>query len=157
MITIPGYEIVTQIYESNNSLVYRGYREHDRQPVILKLLKHEYPTPEQLTRYKQEYEITRSLDLDGAIGVYDLRKYKNTLVMCLEDFGGESLKIFSHSRKLTLAEFLAIAIQSAAILGKLHAANVIHKDINPANIVLNPATGQIKIIRPLAKVVAGVR
>jgi serine/threonine protein kinase len=59
MLTLPGYQILAPIYESANSLVYRGIRIHDNQPVILKVLKEDYPTLAELTRYQQEYEITR--------------------------------------------------------------------------------------------------
>jgi predicted ATPase/signal transduction histidine kinase/DNA-binding response OmpR family regulator len=45
-----------------------------------------------------------------------------------------------------LAQFLSLAIKITEILGRIHAANVIHKDINPGNIVLNPNTGVVKII-----------
>jgi serine/threonine protein kinase len=44
-------------------------------------------------------------------------------------------------RSLTLAEFLPIAIAITDSLSHIHAANIIHKDINPSNIVLNPETG----------------
>ncbi|MBV9390152.1 MAG: hypothetical protein JOZ78_27315, partial [Chroococcidiopsidaceae cyanobacterium CP_BM_ER_R8_30] len=108
MLTIPGYEILAQIYESANSLVYRGRRIQDNWTVILKLLKQDYPTLTELTKYKQEYEITRSLNLEGVIKAYSLHKYNNTLVMFLEDFGGESLKILMKSNKLKLEEFLSL-------------------------------------------------
>ena len=146
MSKITGCQILTQIYESANSLVYRAIRERDRQPVIIKVLKEDYPTPAELTRYKQEYEITRSLNLDGAIKAYDLQRYQNTLVMLLEDFDGESLKILITRRTFALVDFLTIAIKVAESLSALHAANIIHKDINPSNLVFNPETGQIKII-----------
>jgi len=146
MITIPGYQILAQIYESTKSLVYRGHRERDAQTVILKLLKQDYPTPAELTRYKQEYEITRSLNLEGVVRAYGLHKYNNTLVMFLEDFGGESLKILMKSRKLKLEEFLSLAIRITEILGEIHQRNIIHKDIKPSNIVFNPTTGQLKVI-----------
>ena len=45
-----------------------------------------------------------------------------------------------------LEDFFPLAIQIVENLGKIHAANIIHKDINPANIVLNTTTRQIKII-----------
>jgi len=63
MLTLPNYQISTQIYESANSLVYRGYRKQDNQPVILKILKQDYPSLAELTRYQQEYDITSDLDL----------------------------------------------------------------------------------------------
>ena len=65
MISLPQVAVKAKIYESANSLVYRGIREGDNTPVILKVLKQDYPTPAELTRYKQEYEITRSLNIDG--------------------------------------------------------------------------------------------
>jgi len=146
MISLPDITIVSQIYESANSLVYRGILKSNQQPLILKLLKEDYPTPAELYRYQQEYEITRLLNLEETIKAYELRKYDNTQLMLLEDFGGESLKILLDSRPLRLPEFLHLAIQITDALGKVHQKKVIHKDINPSNIVLNPQTGQIKII-----------
>ena len=146
MLIFPGYQILAQIYESASSLVYRACRDGDYQPVILKLLKTGYPTPIELTRYKQEYEITRSLWLEGVVSAYSLQKHQNTLVMSLEDFGGESLEIWSALRSFTLSEFLSLAIAVAKTVGEIHAANIIHKDINPSNIVLNWETKQVKVI-----------
>ncbi|GAB4187504.1 MAG: hypothetical protein Fur006_27420 [Coleofasciculaceae cyanobacterium] len=135
-IDITGITVKSQIYESVNSLVYRGVRERDGQPIILKLLKQDYPTPDASIRYQQEYEITRKLNLEGVVKVYDLQHYENTRVMLLEDFGGESLRILTQTRQLTLSEFLRIFIKITEILGQVHQHNVIHKDINPSNIAL---------------------
>ena len=168
MISLPQVTVTTKIYESANSLVYRGIREGDlrypsgtpkanaaalryRIPVILKVLKQDYPTPTELTRYKQEYEITRSLNIDGVVKAYDLQDYQRSLVMLLEDFGGESLAKWMQNSpqvycSLPLAQFLNLTIKITEILGRIHAVNVIHKDINPGNIVLNPNTGIVKII-----------
>ncbi|HBB34401.1 MAG TPA: serine/threonine-protein kinase PknK [Cyanobacteria bacterium UBA8803] len=151
MLKIEGYQIFTQIYESANSKVYRGIRQQDNKSVILKMLKQDYPTLAELTRYRQEYEITRHLNLEGVVKAYGLEEYQRTIVIILEDFGGNALKMAINTPGgkqgvTSLAKFLHIAIQTAEILGKIHAANVIHKDINPANIVLHPETGQVKII-----------
>ncbi|MDM8567515.1 serine/threonine-protein kinase [Candidatus Halobeggiatoa sp. HSG11] len=91
MLILPYYKITEQIYESANSIVYRGQRKSDRQPVILKMLKQDYPSSSELSRYQQEYETTRDLNLTGVIKAYGIEKYQNTLVIILEDFGGESL------------------------------------------------------------------
>jgi predicted ATPase/signal transduction histidine kinase/CheY-like chemotaxis protein/tRNA A-37 threonylcarbamoyl transferase component Bud32 len=151
MMNLPQVAVTAKIYESANSLVYRGIRESDRIPVILKVLKEDYPTPAELTRYKQEYEITRSLNIDGVVKAYSQQDYQRSLVMLLEDFGGESLaKWMQESPQaycpVPLAQFLRLAIAITEILGRIHAANVIHKDINPGNIVFNPETGIVKII-----------
>ena len=145
MTTILNYQITEKIFESANSLVYRGQSNEDNQSVILKVLKEDYPSPEKLTHYRQEYEITRDLKIEGVIKADGLERYQNTLVMILEDFGGQSLDQLFDS-PLEISEFLSIAFQITEILGEIHAANVIHKNINPSNIVLNPTTGQLKII-----------
>ncbi|MBW4687241.1 MAG: AAA family ATPase [Komarekiella atlantica HA4396-MV6] len=140
------YQIISKIYESANSLVYRAVINSSTQPVILKVLKEDYPIPSELTRYKQEYEITRSLEIDGVIKAYNLLPYKSTLAMVLEDFGGKSLDILMNSQKFAFSEFLYIAIQISQTLSEIHAASVIHKDITPGNIVFNSETKQLKII-----------
>ena len=145
MVVITGYEILEQIYESSNSVVYRGRRGEDNQAIILKILKQDCLNSNQLTRYKQEYEITCNLESEGIIKVYDLQN-DNYLTMILEDFGGESLRNLLSQRKLNLLECLEIACQITDSLGQIHAAQVIHKDINPSNIVFNPVTKQLKII-----------
>ncbi len=148
MINIHNYQIIKQIYESTNSLVFRALRNNDKQAVILKVLKENYPSPEELTRYRQEYDMTRYLAGlgDGVVKAFNLEKYEKTLVICLEDFGGESLKILLDSHSFTFDELLGFAIRATDILGQIHGQNIIHKDINPANIVVNPNTGLLKII-----------
>ena len=146
MLILPNYQITEQIYESVNSIVYRGIKNRDKKPVILKMLKQDYPTPAELTRYQQEYEITHDLDVTGVIKTYGIEKYQNTLIIILEDFGGESLKQVMINRQFTITEFLAFAIQITDILGNIHTENIIHKDINPSNIIINPKTKELKII-----------
>ena len=146
MISLTDYQILAQIHQSSNSIVYRGQRLLDNLPVVIKVLRQDYPTPTQLTRYKQEYEITHNLEIPGVVKAFNLENYQNTLVIVFEDFGGESLKILTARQRLTLREFLPIAISLTAALGNVHAAKIIHKDINPSNIVYNPKTQELKII-----------
>jgi len=147
MFEIPEYKINSLIYESELSLVYRGYRTNDYQPIILKILKLEYPTPEAIARYKLEYEIcSRLSQIEGVVKAYSFIKYQRFRCIAFEDFGGESIRILKKSRSFNLIEILAIAAQVADILSEIHGANVIHKDINPSNIVFNPRTSQVKII-----------
>ncbi|ODH01039.1 serine/threonine protein kinase [Nostoc sp. KVJ20] len=150
MIALPGIVIQNKIYESSNSLVYRGIRD-DGVRIVIKMLKLDYPSPQELTRYRQEYKITLSLNLEGVIKAYSQQDYQRTLVIILEDFGGESLEQWMHKRPdifcpMPLSTFLDVAIAVCDILGRIHAANVIHKDINPGNIVFNLDTGVVKII-----------
>lgn len=143
---IPGYEHAAAISESDKSVVYRGLRTEDAQPVILKVLKDERLSPTEFSSFKHEFTITRSLQLDCVIKAYDLLPYKDTLVIIFEDFGGESLNHLMAAGNFSLEDFLTTAIKITDAIGKIHAAGITHKDINPSNIVINPNTAQLKII-----------
>ena len=146
MLNIQGYEIREAIYISEQTVVYRGVKNQKQQQVIFKFLNQQYPTLKELTRYKQEYEITRSLKIDQVIKTYELLRYQNSLVIILEDFGGQSLKLLQSQNQWGLEKFLTIAIKITESLAAIHKNNIIHKDINPSNIVYNPQTEKLKII-----------
>ncbi|MDY6805292.1 MAG: AAA family ATPase [Cyanobacteriota bacterium] len=147
MVTLTGYENLIPIHESANSLVYRARKADNNQPVILKFLNRDYPTTEQIRRYKQEYRLTSQLNYPGIVKAYSLEGWQRSYAIVLEDFGGFSLKKLLQDReKVSLEEFLFFAIAITESLQEIHAQNIIHKDINPANIVLNPETKELKII-----------
>ncbi len=147
MYNIANYQIVNKIYESTNSIVYRAIRNQDGLAVILKTLKTDYPTASELSRYHQEFAILSELkNIDGIINVYHLEKYKNTPILCIEDFQGKSLSYWLKNHKVTLKEQLMLAVLISQNLALIHQQGIIHKDINPANIIWNPDTNVLKII-----------
>jgi CheY-like chemotaxis protein/tRNA A-37 threonylcarbamoyl transferase component Bud32 len=144
--TIADYKIIQVIYEGNTTCVYRGLRESDQTSVIIKILKTQYPTIEQLTRFRYEYKILQTLEIEGIVKPLVLENYQNGLALILSDFRGESLKDFINKKDFDLSIFLQIAIQLSTTIAQLHKNNIIHKDIKPQNILINSKTGQIKII-----------
>ena len=148
MLSIAGYTISSTIHEGTRSLVCRGIRNVDKMPVVLKILNSEYPSPEELARFRQEYEITKNLKLDEVIQVYALENYKQSLAIVMEDFGGISLAEILRSQKLSVSEFLDLALKICRIIGKVHQQHVMHKDLNPSNILLQHEQDQylVKII-----------
>jgi histidine kinase len=146
MATIQGYQVTETLYESSKSRVYRGRRESDQQPVVLKLLRPENPSPEAIAQFRTEYDIAHSLNLDGVVQVYSLETHQHSLLLTMEDSGGKSLNQHLLNRSLSLRECLNLALQITQTLSEIHQRNITHKDINPANMVWNPTTQQLKII-----------
>lgn len=147
MIALTGYDNFSSIHNSRNSQVYRARRQEDGKSVIIKLLNKVYPTVAQIRRYKQEYQLTHQLELPGVIKAYSLERWQRSYAIVLEDFGGVSLRQWLREQgSLSVEQFLKIAIAITQILGKIHGNHIMHKDINPANILLNPQTQAIKII-----------
>ncbi|MBN3943506.1 AAA family ATPase [Nostoc sp. NMS9] len=143
---IAGYQIIEQLYSGSRTQVYRAIREGDRLPVVIKLLKREYPTFTELVQFRNQYAIAKNLDIPGIIKPYSLEAYHNGYALVMEDFGGVSLRQFTQGKTLTLEQFLPIALQLLDTLHQLHQQRVIHKDIKPANILIHPDTKQIKLI-----------
>lgn len=135
-----------QIKETNHSLIYRGVRKADNLPVIIKLIKQEYPHPETINCFQQEYEIINCLSDPGIIKAYDLIRYKNRLAIVLEDCAAQSLRDILENQTLQLEIIIEIAREITTALQSIHKAKVIHKDLNPSNILFNQATKEIKII-----------
>lgn len=155
----PGYRIIEQIYLGSKTLVFRGIREQDQKSVILKLMRNEYPTFAEIAQFRNQYIITKNLDLPGIVKTYSLENYRNSYVLVMEDFGGISLQDWRLEDKqkeenwLSLNEFFPIAIKIASTLEELHRdaygglrLRIIHKDIKPANILINLTTDEIKLI-----------
>jgi len=137
MTNFAEYESLNQIHEGDNSRVFRARRIHDELPVILKFLKAEYPNPDQIRRYRQEYQLTQKLQSPTVIKAYGMEEWQRTLVIIFEDFGGDALKqlLLEYPQGLPIQMFLFLAIKIADALGQLHSQGIIHKDLNPTNIV----------------------
>jgi len=142
----PGYHLKTQLYESPCSLVYRAVRESDKQAVVIKLLNIEYPSQEELARFRRGYSLIRELDAESIISVYSVENYKNSLFIVMEDIGGVSIAGLLSSGAFGIESFLQLAISMAGAIAEIHQLKLIHKDICPQNIIVNPETCQVKII-----------
>ncbi len=146
-VSIPGYRISEELYNGSRTLVYRGYRETDSIPVVIKLLKNPYPSFSELLSFRNQYTIAKNLNSELIVQSYSLQAYQNGYALVMEDFGGISLKEWEVSQsRQSLQEFLEIAIALCDTLNLLYHERIIHKDIKPANILINPETKQVKLI-----------
>ena len=147
MIDIQGFHNLNEIFEGNKTIINRGQRQSDGQSVVLKVLREEYPTLEEVQRINREYEILLSLgSKPGVIKTYEISKSHNSPVLVFEDLGAESLGVWlKKDRKFSLKEILSIGAATAEALGEIDAGRVIDKDINPANILYNPEDGAVRI------------
>ncbi|MEH2176442.1 trifunctional serine/threonine-protein kinase/ATP-binding protein/sensor histidine kinase [Nostoc sp.] len=150
MVSILGYDITEEIYNGSRTLVYRGYRETDSLPVVIKLLKNSYPSFSDLLQFRNQYTIAKNLNSSAIAQTYSLEAYQNGYALVMEDFGGISLKDYFASYQTldirSLQEFLQIAIALCDALDILIHHRIIHKDIKPANVLINPETKEVKLI-----------
>ncbi len=88
------------------------------------------------------------LSIPGIIQTYSLEPFQNAYILVMEDFGGISLKdYFANNNYVAYREeFLQIAISLCDTLDILYSQIIIHKDIKPTNILINPETKEVKLI-----------
>jgi serine/threonine protein kinase len=127
-------------------ILYRG--QHQRQtdaspPSILVVTPvSERPALGSLRRMEHEYSLRAEHDSAWAVCPLALAPHKGRTMLVLTDPGGEPLDRLL-GRPMELIQFLRLAIGLSAALGRLHGRSLIHKDIKPANVLVNCATGQV--------------
>jgi len=139
---LAGYEKERLISESHTTLVRRARRMFDGASVILKSSSSEFPTSAQRARLLHEYEILLPLKLKRITQVYDLVEGDRGPVLVLGDAGTRTLHDVLSPTGMALEQFFQWAKALAEALAALHDAGVIHKDINPSNIVIPEDTGE---------------
>ncbi|MCP4104551.1 MAG: AAA family ATPase [Desulfobacteraceae bacterium] len=145
---IADYTILENIDETKHSLVYRGQRLEDAETVIIKVLKSENPMPSEIAKLRQEYEIIKSIQISGVLGVHDILPYDEGCALVLEDFNGIKIKNIMGTQSFSnghTKDFLQTGVKLAETLGNLHKANIVHKDIKPHNILINQISQEVKL------------
>ena len=145
-LTLSNYRILRQLHKGTASSIYRAQQRRDGQVVILKVLNGRYPSSQQLSRLEDEFQLLHALELPGVITAYRLESADRQHFMVLEDFGGQPLVQLPSASHMAITDFLNLALKITNILEQLHQQHIIHQDINPAHILLNPDDGQVKLI-----------
>ncbi|WP_198343172.1 AAA family ATPase [Oleiphilus messinensis] len=146
---LSGYRITEQLHTDAGTRVYRAIREQDQRSVILRTCGETGSTPSQYSRLAFTREVLGLFRQSNLIGVLDWIDDPQSPWLILEDIQGVDLRQFlalQPNHKLPLDAFLTLAIQLADALSVIHHAQVIHKDLHPGNIVVNPDTLLVQII-----------
>ena len=143
---ISNYTLNKKIYENEKTIIYRGKRTQDNVAVIIKRMNDEHPDFAHMIRMQNEYEMNKKINSNLVVKVYEMNEKDSSPFLVTEDFGAESLQLFTKKQKLTIKEFLDISIKIVEAISDIHNAKIVHNDINPSNIVINTETGTVKII-----------
>src|SRR5262244_3756406 len=103
------------------------------------------PTLETLEKIGHEYSLRHELDSAWAVRPLAVSYQQGQTTLVLEDPGGRTLdQILPGPMELT--RFLRLAVSLAAALNGMHKRNLIHKDVKPANVLVDPRTGQVRLM-----------
>jgi predicted ATPase/serine phosphatase RsbU (regulator of sigma subunit)/tRNA A-37 threonylcarbamoyl transferase component Bud32 len=145
VITVPGVRIERPLHESPRTIVYRATGLEDGRLVAVKCSRSEYPSAQEVARYRNEFEVTRQIDSPSVIRADRLGASGGRAYLVSPYFDGVPLgRLAGESTPLT--ELLPLMIQAVRALADIHQAGVLHKDLSPANILVDHGLRAMRII-----------
>src|SRR3982074_389103 len=143
---VDGDSNLQVLWEDGERVFCRGESHADgyRTAVLAVLPAAEHPTPATLDRLAREYRLKDELDGAWAVRPLELIRLRGRPMLVLEDTGSEPLHRLL-GPPMEMRSFLRLAIAAAATLAQVHRRSLVHKDIKPANILVNRTTGEVKL------------
>jgi PAS domain S-box-containing protein len=132
----------TTIWDDGNFILSQATLPDETSPILVASPAHAQPTPVSIAQLEHAYALRRELDTSWAASPIALVHHQGRPALLMENPGGELLAAML-GRPWELTQFLRVAIGLAVSLGRLHEHGLVHKDIKPANILVNKVTGEV--------------
>ena len=132
------FELQNLIGRGGFGVVYRALDRRLDRPVAVKALRHDlFPTPELLQRFNREARAVAKLRHPNILPVYAVGEGEGIAYMVMPLVEGESLESYlKREGKLSTADAVRITSESAEALEAAHKHGLVHRDVKPANIML---------------------
>ena len=140
MIDLSRY-VLEALRKDEEFILYRGWSKDDGSRVLVLSSAAEYPAPEILKWLEHACSLREELDPRWAARPVAMARHWDHTVLVLDDPGGAPLDRLL-GQLLNLAFLLRLAISLSTAIGHMHQRGLIHKDIKPANVLVNSDTGQ---------------
>jgi PAS domain S-box-containing protein len=137
---LTGYEL-EPLHDDGDFSLFRARQPGN--PISVLTLVAARSASKSIARLEHEYTLAALLDSRWAVRPLALNDHKSSAALVLEDNGGEPLDR-ALGQPLELTRFLSLAINLAKAVGQLHRHGLIHKDIKPANMLVD-ANGNVRL------------
>src|SRR4051794_37712735 len=134
------YRLDAQIGAGGMSTVYRAFDTVLERPVAIKIMHREIASnSEQLERFRREARAVAQLNHPHIVTVIDAGEDEGTPYIVFEFVDGETLKErIRRCGRLAIPEAVAYAIEISRALGAAHERGIVHRDIKPQNVLIDP-------------------
>jgi serine/threonine protein kinase len=130
------------LWEDGELVLSRSVWDGEPFPLLATMPSSTQPSLETLRRLQHAYALREELDPAWAARPVRLEPHQGRLALLSEDPGGEPL-LRLLGQPLAIGSFLRVSIGLANALTRLHERGLIHKDIKPANVLVDSVTGQV--------------
>src|SRR5258708_16470945 len=138
-----GYA-VEPLRKDHEFVLYRGHSKEGPSVFLLTTVSLR-PQAETVKKLAHEYALREELDSAWAVRSLAIAELHGQTTLVLEDPGGDTLDRFLPG-PMEMTQFLRFAVGLATALGGLHERELIHKDVKPANVLVDPAAGQVRVM-----------
>jgi hypothetical protein len=137
--TFAGYRVESLVGRGGMGVVYRAWDLSLERPVALKLIAPELAQDERFrARFLREPRLAASLDHPGVVPIYEAGEWEGQLYLAMRFVEGSDLKsVLEHEGKLAPERALVVLAQVADALDAAHRRELVHRDVKPANVLLD--------------------
>src|SRR3984957_8675975 len=136
----PSQYLLEKIRDGAEFTLYRARQHGNQSPLLVVAPAAEQPLPQSLERLEHEYSLAAQLEPAWAAKPLALTRHEGRTILVLADPGGEPLgRVLEREQPLDLARLLRLAVNLAVALGHVHQRGLIHKDVNPENVLADDA------------------
>jgi len=143
---IGPYEILGPLGKGGMGAVYKAMQPSLNRIVAIKVLPADFARdPESVARFHREAQTVAMLSHPNIVQIIDKGEDQGILYFAMEYVEGTSLDVVLRQRRLSLQEVVQIIKQIGRGLGAAHRAGVVHRDLNPRNILVSPTLSVVKL------------
>jgi predicted Ser/Thr protein kinase len=141
------YEVGRRIGQGGMATIYLGTDRLLRRTVAVKVLAHRFaPDQRFVARFRREAKAAAGLNHPNVVSVYDTGSDEGIHWIVMEHVEGDTLEeVLREGGGLAIRRALEIAEDLCRALAVAHAAGLIHRDVKPANVMID-TKGRVKVM-----------
>ncbi len=153
--TLGGCRVVQELRRGGMSTIYLAEQVSLERPVVLKVLSPQLlGDPTFMQRFTREVTITAQLQHPHIVPIYDFGEQDGLPYIVMAYIPGGSLEDVLAQGPLALEMAARITRQVAQALDFAHSMGVVHRDVKPANVLLDAQQNAILTDFGIAKIIA---
>ena len=137
---MPNYEILEEIHYGGQGIVYRAIQRTTKRTVALKvLLEGLRATDRQRHRFEREAELISRLDHPNIVTLYESGLAHGRLYYVMQHLDGVPIDDYALVKDLTVRQIVELFVKVCRAVAYAHQNGIIHRDLHPANILVDPS------------------